>query len=73
MRLGIIDNRARKITDTLHYKGNNGYGPGTITAVTLGWFKVLQLDLQLDLNLNLNSGKLNEVEVEVGVAFETTS
>ena len=53
----------------------------------LGWFKVLQLDLQLDLNLSLNSGKLNEVEanpdfrirkffeveVEVGVAFETTS
>ena len=59
----------------------------TLPEVLIGWFKVLQLDLQLDLNLSLNSGKLNEVEanpdfrirkffeveVEVGVAFETTS
>ena len=55
--------------------------------MTIGWFKDLQLNLQLNLNLSLNSGKLNEVEanpnfqirkffeveVEVGVAFETTS
>ena len=37
MRLGIIDNRAQKITDTLHYNGKNGHAPGTITAVTFRW------------------------------------